>query len=101
MGTTEDRDDPALRDIDPQTNMQRKYLVLSEAERDKGYVRPLRMTYIHEKCGTATTMGFAIAETYARDPGFYTGTHCVTCRNHFPVGEDGQFRWEDGQKVGT
>lgn len=100
-GTTDDPNDPDLRKIRPITHMQEKYLVLSDDERAKGFVRPLRRTYIHEACGAATTMGQAIAGTYARDPGFYGGTYCVKCRNHFPVGADGQFVWEDGSKVGT
>ncbi len=81
--------------------MQRSYLVLSDEERAKGFVRPVRCTYIHQKCGTKTTMGRAIAETYAREPGFYGGTFCVMCRGHFPVGAGGEFVWEDGSKVGT
>lgn len=101
MGTTEDRNDPALRNIDPDTNMQEKYLVLSDDERAKGFIRPLRYTYIHETCGVATTMGYNLAATYARQPDFYTGTYCVGCFGHFPVGEHGQFHWEDGQKVGS
>lgn len=53
-----------------------------------------------------STMGRALAETYARDPDFYSGTFCSTCRDHFPVGEDGEFTWyemdgRDGPKVGT
>lgn len=35
-------------------------------------------------------MGQALAETYARDPGFYTGTFCCQCREHFPLD---QFVW--------
>lgn len=81
--------------------MQKNYLVLSDEERAKGYVRPVRCTYVHEKCGGMTTMGRALAETYARDPHFYTGTFCATCRVHLPVGPDGEFVWEDGSKVGT
>ena len=47
-----------------------------------------------------------IAETCARDPGFYSGTFCTTCRAHFPVGESGEFTWyemngREGPKVGT
>lgn len=99
-GVTDDRNDPSLKNIDSETHMQEKYLVLSDEERAKGFVRPVRRTYIHEKCGTATTMGQAIAETYARDPNFYGGTYCVGCRNHFPVGANGEFVWEDGSKVG-
>ncbi|MDE2469420.1 MAG: hypothetical protein KGL35_11905 [Bradyrhizobium sp.] len=80
---------------------QKGYVVLSAAERAKGFVRPVRWTYVHEKCGAATTMGNALAETYARDPEFYTGTFCVACGSHFPVGATGEFRWDDGEKVGT
>lgn len=80
---------------------QRDYVVLSQEERAKGFIRPVRRTYVHMKCGVATTMAQSIAETYARDPFFYSGTFCVCCRKHFPVGEDGEFVWDDGQKVGT
>jgi hypothetical protein len=57
-------------------------------------------------CGGVTTMGQAIAETYARDPHFYSATMCVRCGNHFPVGKDGEFVWVDGaleppERVGT
>ena len=85
---------------------QKDYVVLSAAERSKGFVRPYRDGYRHLKCGKITTMGRAIAETYARDPTFYTGTFCVTCRAHFPIGADGEFVWYEmdgttGPKVGT
>ncbi|WP_414461785.1 hypothetical protein [Hyphomicrobium sp. DY-1] len=80
---------------------QEGYVVLSEAERAKGFIRPVRRTYVHQKCGVATKMGQELAETYARDPYFYSGTFCVGCRSHFPVGEDGEFVWDNGQKVGT
>ena len=53
-------------------------------------------------CQSVTTMGQAIAETYARSPGFYGGTFCATCGDHFPVGRDGEFVWvDDGERVGT
>lgn len=90
------------REIDPATGMQKAYVVLSADERAKGFVRPVRRTYTHEKCGTDTTMGQALAETYARDPNFYSGTFCVHCRGHYPVGYDGQFVWKGTtEKVGT
>jgi len=38
---------PDHRDIDPTTGMQKGYVVLSEAERAKGFVRPVRHTYVH------------------------------------------------------
>jgi hypothetical protein len=58
-------------------------------------------------CGTVTTMGLALAETYARDPGFYGATYCCGCRMHLPVGARGEFTWMDqrgqdtGERVGT
>lgn len=82
--------------------MQKNYAILSDAERAKGYARPLRHTYIHNRCGASTTMASALAETYARDPEFYTETYCCACKKHFPVGPDGEFNWADGgEKVGS
>jgi hypothetical protein len=153
MGITDDHNDPDLKSIGPD-GQQDKYLVLSDAERAKGFVRPVRRTYEHvgppgpkrrlrdltaeeherydsygyvgfeeypedsgpvlgrfwtqaqldkvgKGCGARTTMGQAIAETYARDPQFYGGTYCAICGTHFPVGEQGEFVWEDGTRVGT
>lgn len=88
-------------EIEP-SGMQRDYIVLSDDERAKGFVRAVRYSYLHTKCGTVTTMGAKLAETYARDPGFYSGTFCAKCRSHFPVGPDGEFTWDGtDQKVGT
>lgn len=96
------------------------YLVLSEVERAKGFVRPVRRSYVHvglngteihpddprrngltgDACGVQTTMSLEIAETYARDPSFYGATYCVGCRAHLPVAE---FVWADaaGGVVGS
>jgi hypothetical protein len=53
-------------------------------------------------CGATTRMGQALAETYARDPKFYSGTFCATCGKHFPVGEHGEFVWDGtAERVGT
>jgi hypothetical protein len=91
---------PEHRNLKPD-GQQEGYIVLAEEEREKGFVRPVRRTYVHLKCGSATTMGQTIAETYAREPGFYSGTFCVACGGHFPVGPKGEFVWDDGTKVGT
>lgn len=143
MGITTDRNDPRLhygQDQEP-VGQHEVYLVLSDEERAKGFVRPLRRSYRHvgvcpqgpvrdltpeeheryDKygyvkfepypesespvtgrfwteealnggCGGVTSMGLAIAETYARDPAFYGATYCCTCRKHLPVGE---FIWID------
>jgi hypothetical protein len=117
-----DRDDV---DTTPLPNgQQREYLVLSDEERAKGFVRPVRRSYVHvgiagpaqafpeghralgqywkesdiqrvgKGCGTVTTMALALAETYARDPKFYGGTFCSGCRAHFPVGDAGEVVWD-------
>lgn len=100
------------REIQP-SGMQKNYVVLSPEERQKGFVRPVRRSYIHvgtdatwqgnvlvkhgaNGCGTRTTMGLALAETYARDPEFYSGTFCCGCQKHLPLD---QFVW-DGTKEG-
>jgi hypothetical protein len=156
MSLTDDPKDPRLkRGIDDKPGPQNDtYLVLSEAERAKGFIRPVRERYVHKGrpgpklglrdlteeehkrydqfgyvkfesygdpndpklsvtgrfwtqreldtiengCGVITTMGIALAETYARNPTFYGATYCVGCRMHKPVIE---FRWiEDDDSVG-
>jgi len=91
MGLTEDPKEARESGIDPTTGMQRKYVVLSEEERAQGFVRPVRLSYVHEKCGTVTTMAREIAETYARDPWFYGGTCGAGGQDPFRVGEAGEF----------
>lgn len=155
MSLTTDPNDPRLchgTDNEPGPQCE-TYLVLSEEERAKGFVRPVRNSYIHVGrdvskhykginrilteaeqnehpgkkyvavmtvltkedgsflggtyvteeelsawrdgefvggCGTITTMGDALSETYARDPNFYGATYCTGCRKHIHVGE---FLW--------
>jgi len=134
--------------------MHSVYLVLSDGERDKGFVRPVRRAYMHvgppgprfpllelteeqherydeygyvkyeeypdeveglgrywtqarlDKvgvgCRVVTYMGQELAETYARQPGFYGSTWCCGCNTHLPVGADGEFVWDGtDEKVGT
>lgn len=140
---------PNHREINLATGMQKGYVVLSTEERAKGFVRPVRRSYVHvgarpahptrdltddelerykdygyvkfetyppgsivgkfwtkkqleSGCNTVTTMGQALAETYARDPKFYGGTFCCGCGTHFHVGENGEFVWDGtNEKVGT
>jgi len=85
-----------------ENGQQQGYVVLSADERAKGFVRPVRRSYRHLACGVVTTMSREIAETYARDPNFYSGTFCSGCRSHFPIGEEGRFVWDGtSEKVGT
>lgn len=80
------------RDINPVTGQQKAYVALTEAERAKGFIRPLRDTYLHKNCGTTTKMNSqALIETYARQPTFYTSTFCMKCKDHRPVRE---FVWD-------
>ena len=85
--------------INPETGQQKAYVTLSREERDKGFVRPVRDAYLHLKCGGVTVMGRTIAETYARDPLFYGATFCQRCKDHFPVGDNGEFIWYDDEFV--
>lgn len=154
MGITTDPESPCLKNIEP-SGMQSCYLVLSEEERAKGFIRPVRTSYRHvgiagpknplrdltedehkqydqykyikyeeypdndgcvvgrywtqeqldkvgKGCGTVTTMGMALAETYARNIHFYGATWCCGCGKHLKVGSDGEFVWEpDGSRVGS
>lgn len=58
-----------------------------------------QLASVGKGCGTVTTMGLAIAETYARDPKFYGGTFCCGCGKHLAVDE---FVWEGtNERVGS
>jgi len=87
-----DRSHTELKD----NGQQKGYVVLTEDERKKGFVRPVRDSYIHKVCGVETTMGQKIAETYARDPSFYSGTFCCGCKKHLPLSE---FVWSDTEET--
>lgn len=61
-----------------------------------------RLDKVGKGCGTVTTMGTALAETYARQPDFYGATFCVGCHTHLPVGPTGEFVWDGTtERVGT
>jgi hypothetical protein len=98
--TTDPHDQRLEHGVDTQPVPQHEvYLVLSEEERKKGFVRPFRNVYVHKKCGVETRMGDALSETYARDPNFYGATYCIGCHMHLPVGE---FYWSaDHKEVGS
>lgn len=133
--------------------MHTQYWVLSERERAKGFVRPVRQSYRHvgppgpehplraltpdeersfntdndepwvayeefpagshgkgrlltqkdldaigKGCATVTTMGLALAETWAANIHYYGQTYCCGCGTHLPVAE---FTWVDGGKDTT
>ncbi len=117
MTHTTDPTDPRLgHGADTEPGPQNPaYLVLSEAERGQGFLRPVRRTYVHwtqedgspvpvvvvsakglRGCGAATTMSQPIAETYARQPGFYGSTYCSGCHMHLPVTE---FTWDGVEEL--
>lgn len=104
MGVTTDENDPGLKwgttnTPGPQND---NHLILSDEERSKGFIRPVRTVYTHLTCGMDTRMGVLVAETYARNPKFYGATYCIYCRTYRPVGENGEFVWKDtNEKVGT
>ena len=77
--------------------MNEAYLVLSEDERARGFIRPLYRAYLHHdpECGGVTTMALPLCETYTRQPSFYRETYCARCQMHRPIGEQGEFTWLD------
>lgn len=99
MPITDDPSDPRLgHGVDEAPIPQHAvYLVLSDAERAKGFVRPFVQRYVHARelggCGAVTFMGDVLAETYAANPSFYGATYCVGCRMHKAVGVAGEFYW--------
>jgi hypothetical protein len=98
---TSDPTDPRLThgsDTEPAPQAD-AYLILSEADRALGFVRPVRNSYVHDTCGVVTRMSQGLAETYARNPKFYGSTYCVGCSMHRPVSE---FRWDKtNERVGS
>jgi hypothetical protein len=81
MSFTTDPKDPRLghgSDSEP-VKQNETYLILSDEERAKGYIRPVRVSYKHKTCGTITSMAQQFAETYARQPNFYGSTYCCGC----------------------
>ena len=64
---------------------------LPQAEREEGFIRPVRRTYRHVVCDKVTSIGQGVAEMYARDPKCFGNTYCHHCQADFPVGE---FAWE-------
>jgi hypothetical protein len=61
-----------------------------------------KLDKIGKGCGVKTTMARELAETFARSPGFYSGTFCCGCGEHLPVGERGEFVWDGTEeRVGT
>jgi len=83
--------EPAPQPLDPVTGMHGDYWILSDEERSRGFIRPVRQSYIHNRCKSITTMARKLAETYSRDPRYYGSTFCCACGKHFPVSE---FVWE-------
>jgi hypothetical protein len=95
-----------LRDLTPEEKQHYadygyvKYEEYPEGDRCLGkYWTQKELDAIDKGCGVRTTMGLSLAETYARDPGFYGGTFCCGCGTHLPVDE---FVWEGtNERVGS
>lgn len=67
MSFTTDKNDPELNEI-KDNGQNKKYLILSEDERAKGFVRPVRQTYVHK--GRLFDKGIEILEEpYVADNG--------------------------------
>lgn len=65
----------------------------------KGFIRPIKRWYMHNVCGTITSMSNEQAEKFARVPQAFRDTYCVQCQENRPVDE---FIWvDDGSQVGS
>lgn len=78
-----------------------KYEAYPKSETSSAVGRFWTEEQLNSGCGTITSMGNAIAETYARNPKWYSETFCCRCGVHCSVGENGEFEWLDGSKVGS
>lgn len=58
-------------------------------------IRPYRRMIRHLTCMTVTEMHEKMAQTIAREPGFYKALFCAKCGKHFKIGADGEFIWKD------
>lgn len=60
---------------------------------DEGdFVQPVRNAYVHvDGCGSTTSMGEKLAESFARDPTQYGKTFCYDCGGYFRLVE---FVWK-------
>lgn len=90
-----------LRDLTPEEHERYDPIGYVKFEEYPESERPATGRYwtqaqLESGCGTVTTMGLALAETYARDPKFYGGTFCCACRTHFPVAE---FVWDGTDEI--
>ncbi len=77
------------------------HFILSEEDRKQEHIRPVFTSYRHIKCKGITSIPLKIAETYAINPSFYGSTFCSICGDYFLVGENGEFIWLNGTKVGS
>lgn len=51
---------------------------------------------LNSGCQATTTMGLELAQTYARDPKYYSHTFCATCGEHLALN---QFVWAGTKEV--
>lgn len=76
--------------------------MLTELDKARGYVRPLRYIYTHLGCGAQQHMSLKVAEAYAREPTRQQRLYCLHCDEHFNVGAKGEFVWAGTEeRVGT
>jgi hypothetical protein len=71
---------------------------LRESERMQGFVRPLRMQYIHSLCATTSHLDMKVASNIAKHPSYYSTLPCMLCGRDFLVD---QFKWVDSTLVGS
>lgn len=80
----------------------RQVWVLNADDLRQGFVRPLRLAYVHTRCQQTTRINKTLARVWARNPTHYHEAFCAHCRQTFPVGRSGEFVWKgSNERVGT
>lgn len=85
------------------TDPPRANWLLTEEEKARGLVRPVRFTYTCLDCGADNDLqSLGLAEAMARDPGKVDNLYCARCRRYMCTGPRGHFVWKGStEKVGT
>ena len=98
VSTTSDRNDPRLThgaDTGPPADGRGVPRASAMKSAPRGSSGPSRRSYRHQdpECGAVTTMGVALAETYAAAPASMARPSAAAASMHRPVGAHGEFTW--------
>lgn len=72
MSLTTDKNNPDLHKVDSSSGQNKAYLILSDEERKKGFIRPVRRSYRHTGKGIDGTKMIPIDEYFRQYPDEYS-----------------------------